>query len=191
MVNDLGIWIGSLEPIHYFLFALPFVVAAVGLFRDIVSATAFGALIAFWLVLSGQFKPFFVLAGIGCAFAVIGFARRMQVVDRESVPIDLWRATFWYWPWLVKEIVKSGWDVTRIVLDPKLPISPTLCRFTPSQRTHTGLVVHANSITLTPGTLTIEIEEGEFVVHALTRAGAAGLADSEMDRRVTRLEATP
>ncbi|MFN0300309.1 MAG: Na+/H+ antiporter subunit E [Burkholderiales bacterium] len=51
-----------------------------------------------------------------------------------------------------------------------------------------GLVVHANSITLTPGTLTVDIAEGEFLVHALTREGASGLADSEMDRRVTRLE---
>jgi multicomponent Na+:H+ antiporter subunit E len=78
--------------------------------------------------------------------------------------------------------------VTRIILAPRLPISPTLARFKPSQKSAVGLVTHANSITLTPGTITIEAGRDEFLVHALTRAGAAALAGSEMDRRVTVLE---
>jgi len=61
-------------------------------------------------------------------------------------------------------------------------------RFAPTQATELGLVIHANSITLTPGTITVEIAAGEFLVHALTREGAAGLAGSEMDRRVTAFE---
>jgi multicomponent Na+:H+ antiporter subunit E len=51
-----------------------------------------------------------------------------------------------------------------------------------------GLVTHANSITLTPGTITVEADHDEFLVHALTRENAEGLAGSEMDRRVRRLE---
>ena len=78
--------------------------------------------------------------------------------------------------------------MARIVLHPRLPISPTLARFRPSQTSAVGLVTHANSITLTPGTVTIEASHDEFLVHALTRAGAAGLAGSEMDRRVRRFE---
>ena len=95
-----------------------------------------------------------------------------------------------YWVWLGKEILKSGWDVSKIILNPKLPISPTLVRFKPSQKSDVGLVLHANSITLTPGTLTIEARPGEFLVHGLTRSGAEGCIDSEMDRRVSACEGT-
>jgi multicomponent Na+:H+ antiporter subunit E len=71
---------------------------------------------------------------------------------------------------------------------PKLPIPPTLARFAPLQATELGLVIHANSITLTPGTISVEVEPGHFLVHALTREAAAGLAGSEMDRRCAALE---
>lgn len=153
------------------------------------AASVFLVLYAFWLLLSGQFTPFLLAAGAGCALAVLAFARRMDVIDHEGHPIHLgWRALFSYWPWLIKEIAKSSWDVSRRILDPRLPISPTLARFRPSQKTELGLVIHANSITLTPGTVAVEVEAGEFLVHALTREGAAGLAGSEMDRRVAALE---
>ena len=161
-----------------------------------IVATAAGILLhgflvlyAFWLLLSGLFTPFLLAAGAGCALAVLAFARRMDVIDREGHPIHLgWRALFSYWPWLIKEIAKSSWDVSRRILDPRLPISPTLARFRPSQKSELGLVIHANSITLTPGTVAVEVEAGEFLVHALTREGAAGLAGSEMDRRIAVLE---
>lgn len=153
------------------------------------AASVFLVLYAFWLLLSGLFTPFLLAAGAGCALAVLAFARRMDVIDREGHPIHLgWRALFSYWPWLIKEIAKSSWDVSRRILDPRLPISPTLARFRPSQKSELGLVIHANSITLTPGTVAVEVEAGEFLVHALTREGAADLAGSEMDRRVAALE---
>ena len=62
-------------------------------------------------------------------------------------------------------------------------------RFRPRQTTTVGLVTHANSITLTPGTISLEVAPGEFLVHALTREGARAVTDSEMDRRVERFEA--
>lgn len=145
----------------------------------------------FWLVLSGYFTAFLMSAGLACAFAIALFARRMDVVDREGHPVHLtWRALI-YWPWLVKEIVKSAWSVSLIILDPKLPISPTLVRFKPTQRTPEGLVTHANSITLTPGTISIEVTANEFLVHGITRESAAGTIDSDMGRRVTWLEGKP
>jgi multicomponent Na+:H+ antiporter subunit E len=149
---------------------------------------AFCALLAFWLLLSGHYTAFLVVAGFGSSAAVLGAARRMEVVDREGVPMDLWRVLFFYWPWLFWQIAKSAWDVSRIIVHPRLPISPTIVRFRPSQRSAVGLVTHANSITLTPGTITIEASEDEFVVHGLTRAGAEGAVDSEMDQRLLRLE---
>jgi multicomponent Na+:H+ antiporter subunit E len=147
-----------------------------------------GVLAVFWLLLSGFFTPFLVSAGIGSAVAVALFARRMEVIDREGLPFDVLGRALLYVPWLLKEILKAGWDVTKIILHPRLPVSPTLVRFRPGQRTAVGLVTHANSITLTPGTLSVEVGQDEFLVHGLTASGAAGCVDSEMDRRVTRIE---
>jgi multicomponent Na+:H+ antiporter subunit E len=146
------------------------------------------ALFAFWLLLSGLYTPFLVGSGLAAAVAVAALARRMGAADPEGHPVHLTFAALGYWPWLVKEIAASGWAVARIILDPRLPISPALVRFVPSQRTAVGLVTHANSITLTPGTVTVEAERDGFLVHALTRENAEGLAGSEMDRRVARFE---
>lgn len=147
-------------------------------------------LFVFWVVLSGFFTAYLLAAGAGVALAVAWLTRRMAVADREGHPIHFVRAVLGYWPWLVREIIKSGLTVTRIVLHPRLPISPTLVRFKPAQHTSTGLATHANSITLTPGTITVAAEDGEFLVHALTGEGARGCVDSEMDRRIRRLEET-
>jgi multicomponent Na+:H+ antiporter subunit E len=149
------------------------------------------ALFAFWLVMSGIYTPFLVAAGLGASVAVAALALRMEVADREGYPVRFRAAVLVYWPWLLKEILVSGWRVTRIILDPRLPVSPVIARFRPSQQTTVGLATHANSITLTPGTITVEAHEDEFVVHAITRESAQGLAGSEMDRRVRRLEGRP
>ena len=146
-------------------------------------------LFAFWMLLSGFFTPFLLAAGAGSALCVVLLARRMRIVDREGHPIRMIAAVVLYWPWLVKEIAKSAWGVSRIIVDPRLPISPVLVRFKPSQKTQVGLATHANSITLTPATITVEASQDEFLVHALTRAGGAGVIDSEMDRRISEIEA--
>ncbi len=152
------------------------------------SVSLFISLYLFWLLLSGFFTAFLMSAGAACALAVVWFARRMDVVDAEGHPIQVGPSVVFYWPWLLKEIAKSAWTVSKIIVDPKLPISPTLVRFEPSQTTGVGLVIHANSITLTPATITIAARPGEFVVHGLTREGAKGVVASEMDRRVTACE---
>ena len=151
-------------------------------------ASAFVALLAFWLLLSGYFTAFLVAAGIGSSIAVVALSYRMEVVDREGHPIDVWRIVVSYWPWLLKEIVKSAWDVSKRIVHPRLPISPTMVRFRPSQRTPVGLVTHANSITLTPGTITTGVKANVLTVHALVREGALDLEAGGMDARVTRFE---
>jgi multicomponent Na+:H+ antiporter subunit E len=148
----------------------------------------FVSLYAFWILMSGYFTPFLLAAGFGSALAVTWLAHRMEIADREGHPAQLTLQVFAYLPWLAKEIWKSAIAVARIILDPKLPVSPTLVRFRPGQKTTVGLVTHANSITLTPGTITVEATPQEFLVHGVTRASAAGVVDSEMDRRVSRLE---
>ncbi len=145
----------------------------------------------FWLLLSGLYTPFLLSAGFASALAVVWFARRMDVVDHEGHPVRLGPKILLYWLWLAAQIARSAWDVSRIILDPKLPISPALVRFKPGQKTSVGLVIHAQSITLTPGTITIEARPDEFLVHGLTRAGAEATVDSDMDRRVSACEVGP
>jgi multicomponent Na+:H+ antiporter subunit E len=151
-------------------------------------AALVAALFAFWLLLSGTYTPFLMLAGLGAAVAVAVLASRMEVADREGLPVHLTPAAAAYWPWLVKEMLKSGWEVAWIILDSRRMVSPTLVRLRPSQKSTVGLATYANSITLTPGTITVEAGHEEFLVHALTREAAAGLAEGEMDRRVSRFE---
>jgi multicomponent Na+:H+ antiporter subunit E len=146
------------------------------------------ALYAFWILMSGYFTAFLLSAGFGSALAVTWLARRMYSLDHEAHPAHLTAAALGYWPWLLKEIWKAGLQVSKIILDPALPISPTLVRFKPGQQSTVGLVTHANSITLTPGTITVQAGRDEFLVHGLTREGAEGCIDSEMDRRVRRFE---
>jgi multicomponent Na+:H+ antiporter subunit E len=151
-------------------------------------ATLFVLFYAFWILMSGYFTPFLLAAGALASAAVVWFVERMHVADREGHPVHLGWSALVYLPWLVKEILKSAIDVSKVILDPRLPASPTVVRFQPSQKTVVGLVTHANSITLTPGTLSVEVSPERFVVHGLTRASAQGAVASEMDRRVARFE---
>jgi multicomponent Na+:H+ antiporter subunit E len=153
------------------------------------SLTTLIGLFLFWLLLSGMFVPFLLAAGLGSAIAVVLFTRRLDIIAGEAAPTYLnWFKFLAYCPWLIKEIMIAAWDVTKRILHPKMPISPTMVEFIPSQTTDTGLVIHANSITLTPGTISVEVEPGRFLVHALSREGGASLAGSEMDSRCTSLE---
>lgn len=145
-------------------------------------------LFVFWLVLSGYFEPFLLISGAASAIAVVWLGHRMAVIDHEGHPIHLGWRTPTYWPWLLKEIVKSAWDVSRIIVNPRLPISPSMGRVKATQHTSVGLVIYANSITLTPGTVSVEVAQGEILVHALTRDGLSSLAEGDMDRRVSRFE---
>lgn len=151
-------------------------------------ASLLAALYLFWILMSGFFTPFLLAAGLGSALFVAWLAHRMDLIDREGHPFHLTWAALTYWPWLIMEILKSAVDVARIILDPKLPATPTVVRFKPRQRTVVGLVTHANSITLTPGTLSVTVGQEEFMVHGLTRESASAAVDSEMDRRVERFE---
>lgn len=145
-------------------------------------------LYVFWLVLSGYFTPFLLAVGFGSAIVILLFAQRMDVVDHEGHPFSLGRNAVFYWPWLIKEIIIAAWDVSKIIVNPRLPISPTMVRVRAGQKTSVGKVTYANSITLTPGTISVDVEGDEILVHALTREGAEAVEEGTMDRRVTAFE---
>jgi multicomponent Na+:H+ antiporter subunit E len=153
-----------------------------------VSLTAF--LFAFWLVLSGHYTAFLVTAGLVCSVLTVLATNRMRVVDREGHPTEFFRGAVTYFPWLFWEIAKSGWAVTKLILDPRLPISPTMTVVTAGQRTPAGRATYANSITLTPGTITVAVAGDRLTVHALVLDGAVDLEGGQMDRRVSQFEGT-
>ena len=142
-------------------------------------------LFAVWLLLSGHYDALTIGYGVFSCALVVVISTRMDVADREGQPIHLtWNAVI-YWGWLGWQIILANFDVARRVLAPSLPISPTMVRLKASQTSDLGQVIYANSITLTPGTVSVDVENGEILVHALTREGAQALEDGEMDRRVT------
>lgn len=151
------------------------------------------ALFLFWLVLSGHYTPFLVASGLISAIAVTALGLRVGYSDEEGHPVEYVLNGLRYWPWLIFEIGKSALGLARIIVDPKLPISPRLVRTKISQRTAVGIATYANSITLTPGTITVEVNrrDHEFLVHALTAESAADLVEGGMDTRVAAFEGRP
>ena len=138
--------------------------------------------------MSGIFEPLILILGVLSCALVVAIAVRMDVIDHEAVPVHLTFKVLMYWPWLLWEIVKANIDVTKRVLG-FADISPTMVRIKATQKTDLGIVIFANSITLTPGTISIDVdEEGYILVHALSRDGTEGLGGGDMDRRVTELE---
>jgi multicomponent Na+:H+ antiporter subunit E len=142
----------------------------------------------FWLALSGYFKAFLLIGGFITTLLIVHVAGRMKLLDAEGHPAHLLRAAVTYWPWLLWEIIKAGWSVTKAVLAPRLAVSPTMTRVVASQATAAGIATYANSITLTPGTITTAIEGNVLTVHALEQSGALDLEGGGMDQRVLAFE---
>jgi multicomponent Na+:H+ antiporter subunit E len=142
-----------------------------------------------WYIWSGHTEPFLLAMGLLSCAASIWLAARMGVIDAEGAPAHLGLKPFLlYAPWLVKEIVIANWDVTRRVLSPSLPIRPSVICVPANQKTELGRVIMANSITLTPGTVSIDMQGNRIWVHALSFEGAADDMSGEMGRRVCQLE---
>jgi multicomponent Na+:H+ antiporter subunit E len=146
-------------------------------------------LFVFWLALSGHYTAMLVSIGALVTAFCVFVATRVGSDDPESHPTQLFVPAMTYWPWLALEIAKSAWAVTKIILDPKLPVSPTMTNIRALQKTSVGIATFGNSITLTPGTITTNVRGNELTVHALVKAGADDLEEGAMNRRVQRFEA--
>ena len=143
---------------------------------------------AFWLLNSGYNTPLILSLGVVSVAFVIYLARRMDVVDHESQPVQLTTSLPGYYVWLVKEIILANISVVKHVWLGNHTISPTLATLKASQITDMGRVIYATSITLTPGTVAVDLAGDQIVVHALLRENIEALAAGEMDRRVKVLE---
>ena len=142
---------------------------------------------AVWLLFSGIYTPLIISFGIGSCILVTLIARRMDVIDHEALPIHLGYQIIVYWIWLVIEIVKANIDVAKCVLFPKKHLKPSLFVAPISQKSDLGKVIYANSVTLTPGTVTVDLYDDNILVHALTKGTAEGVLSGDMDARVTKV----
>ena len=154
------------------------------------SLSLFAVLFWVWLLWSGHFSSILLISfGLASCLLSVLAAARMRLIDEEGAPLQLANyRTAIYVPWLALKIIVANLDVARRILSPSLPIAPRIIRVPASQRSEIGQVVYANSITLTPGTVSIHVENKTITVHALTLGAAAWLESGEMDQRVRQLE---
>lgn len=144
----------------------------------------FGILFAFWLVFSGHFDGLHVSLGVVCSALVAALSYDLLL---PSLPSSTWPRQAWrfllYLPWLLHEIVLANFHVVYLVLRPG-QIRPRVVRFTTRLKGELAQVTLGNSITLTPGTITMDIQDGEFHIHALSEKAAASVITGDMERRV-------
>ena len=146
------------------------------------------SLTVFWLLNSGHNTALMLLLGAISIALVLYIAHRMDVVDHEAQPLHLTRKLPAFCAWLIKEIILTNLLVVKHIWLGNKTISPTLKTIKASQKTDIGKVIYANSITMTPGTVTVSLEGDQFMVHALLSESIEELEAGEMDRRVTQLE---
>jgi len=142
---------------------------------------------AAWLLWSGMTKPLLLVLGVLSCLLVLVFARRMGLLEKRVYDPRFLVRLLPFWGWLGKEIVVSNLQVARIVLSRKPSISPRVIRLKALPEGPVGQAFLCNSITLTPGTVTVDEHEGELLVHCLTAEGADALLEGEMNRRVAAL----
>ena len=149
---------------------------------------AFLLLFVFWIVFSGRFDTFHLTLGVICSLLVARLSNDLLFANIRV-------RTHWisvlrflaYIPWLTVQIIKANVYVAVLALHPNPPIDPVILRFKTKLRMDISLVTFANSITLTPGTITMDIIEGEFYVHALDRKVMKDLGTGEMEDRVAHI----
>lgn len=141
------------------------------------------ALFLLWLVLSASYNPIHVSIGAIVAGMIMWWTPPgPQHVRRLS-----WLAVIAYVPWLFGKILKSGLHVSRLILHPSLPIAPEIIHHKTKLTSDGEIVVLGNSITLTPGTITVEVAPGELVVHTIDKSACDDLVNGVFDAKVSRL----
>ncbi len=161
-------------------------------------AAWFLGLLLFWFALSGAWDLQHLL--LGAAVAAAALALRWRVAPHQpsqqvsgvrrrrpggfAAPLQVAGYLFY----LLQEVIKANIQVAMIVLNPKLPVSPAFISYHPGLRTDWARVLLANSITLTPGTLTVELEDETLLVHALTLSAAQALPGWAAEKRMHQIE---
>ena len=150
------------------------------------SITLFIILFAFWLLMSGYYTPLILSLGVISCLLCVYLTIKGKFLDNETLPIYFFPRLTQYTLWLIKEILKSNIATAKVII--MKSEEPELFSVKATQKTNEGKVTYANSITLTPGTVTTQIKNDIFEVHALTKDFGDDVRSSDMDKMVTWLE---
>lgn len=153
------------------------------------TAALFLVLLATWCLLSGIFTPLFLIFGITCCLFVSFIVLRMEVIDNESHPFQLIYLGPVYWGWLAKEMFVSGLRVTRIIWRIELNLTPGFAWIRTQLKSDLARTIFANSLTLTPGTVCVELEKSRVYIHALEESNLNEIGLGAIERRVERITA--
>lgn len=141
------------------------------------------ALTAFWFALSGETSPFFQGLAVVSVLLSLWLTARLRIIGRDASPYHRIVPLLAYLPWLMVQIVRANVAVIARVLGPRHAIDPAMVRLRTRARTDLGKALFANSITLTPGTVTVDVQGDRVLVHALVRENASVASFEPMDRR--------
>ncbi len=147
-------------------------------------------LLAVWLLLSGHYDVMHISLGVVSVGLVMFMNRGLRDAAPAHQPIGTrlrWGRLVVYLPWLLWQMVLSALHVARVVFSSRSALHPSVVHFKSAQPNESAAVILGNSITLTPGTLTLDISGDEYTVHCLSKKTEAGLLDGSMQRRVARL----
>ena len=150
------------------------------------SITLFIVLFGFWLLMSGYYTPLILSLGVISCLLCVYLTIKGKFLDNETLPIYFFPRLIQYTLWLIKEILKSNIQTAKVII--MKSEEPELFSVKVTQKTNEGKVTYANSITLTPGTVTTQIKNDIFEVHALTKDFGDDVRSNEMDKMVTWLE---
>ncbi|MFK7977388.1 MAG: Na+/H+ antiporter subunit E [Halioglobus sp.] len=140
-----------------------------------------------WVLWSGLYKPLLLSLGAFSCLLSAYMAHRMGFFRHQGL-LKLLPRLPGYWWWVLRDIVASSTEVAKLILKPSLPISPTMVVLKAESQSEVGLVILGNAITLSPGTVTLDVHEGQLTVHCLTRASAEALQTGEASKRAADLE---
>ena len=150
----------------------------------------FFLLLFFWSIIDGKITVESILLGSSASILIIYLNKDILFTSSDGGPVTL--RFLWHFTTLIAilivEIVKSNINVAKIVLNPKMPIEPSFVRVPVRFKKDFNKVLYGNVVTLTPGTLTVDIVDDEYIIHALTKEAAEGLLGSELENHVLRLE---
>ncbi|MGV7221503.1 MAG: Na+/H+ antiporter subunit E [Nitrospinales bacterium] len=139
------------------------------------------ALFVFWVLLSASFEWVHLGLGLICSFAVAwANSGHSPFVPR----FRLWLKILLYLPWLFYKIIQSSLQLTKLILHPALPITPQLIYVETKLHHHAAVVLLGNSITLTPGTITAEVDRNKLIIHAMDNALAEDITSKQIESKI-------
>ncbi len=142
------------------------------------------SLFVLWLLLSESYNLFHMSIGLGASVAVA--LLNTNQAQRSTVSMR-WINALKYIPWLLWRIFMSGIHLSFMILNPRLPIAPKLFRYRTALQHESGIVLLGNSITLTPGTLTADVNDNELLIHAMDDESAEDVTSMCLENKVAEI----